>query len=406
LEGNDALTGSLDDAFCENPSFVVKPVIVADCDMCDPECCRVCCQKGEECNDGIHVPDLDPIWQLGYQRLFFTFKREDYFMKEKSEGQHPCDGFDIDSPEAFTVTELVGESVTIERHPCYNFASSTSGSHGSGGSTGTPSEDSTVWGVLRNHPSLNWFRQTLESVNLDKVLAETRVIFNVFAPSDEAAQSDERLQHYSGSISQWSGHLTYVLENHIINGKNWTREDIFADGTSSEAYTLTGENITMDSTEEMINGQTITGPDLMSVNGVVHIINGVFLPGWYSLNMAQVVEASDGFQERSLLDLMLYYSVLPDPALTSMSDNGTTLVAPIDAAFEGIDTDKSEFGDMLLYHIVDSRNLYGELLEQESQLLVSTRHPAGAQAWVTMDEAGVMRYNDVKVEGEALGWNG
>jgi len=84
LEANTAITGSLGDLFCNNPLFVLKPVIVAGCDLCDVEtkCCTLCCPEGVECNDGIHVPDLDPIWQLGYQRIFFTFRREDYFMKE------------------------------------------------------------------------------------------------------------------------------------------------------------------------------------------------------------------------------------------------------------------------------------------------------------------------------------
>ena len=90
MEANTQVTGSLGDTFCENPSFVVKPVIVAGCDLCDAvnECCTLCCQNGQECNDGIHVPDLDPIWQLGYQRIFFTFRREDYFMKEGGNGRN------------------------------------------------------------------------------------------------------------------------------------------------------------------------------------------------------------------------------------------------------------------------------------------------------------------------------
>jgi len=84
LEANTNISGSLGTTFCDNPAFVVNPIIIAGCDLCDPlvDCCELCCAEGKECNDGIHVPDLDPIWQLGYQRIFFTFRREDYFMKE------------------------------------------------------------------------------------------------------------------------------------------------------------------------------------------------------------------------------------------------------------------------------------------------------------------------------------
>jgi len=81
LEANTAISGSLGDLFCSNPTLAKRPIIVADCDMCDafPGCCELCCIYGQECNDGVHVPDLDPIWQLGYQRKFFVFKGEDYF---------------------------------------------------------------------------------------------------------------------------------------------------------------------------------------------------------------------------------------------------------------------------------------------------------------------------------------
>lgn len=85
LEANTEINGSLEDLFCNNTNFAVKPVIVADCDLCDDDtgCCTTCCQPGEECNDGTYVPDLDPIWQLGFQRVFFTFRKDDYFMHEK-----------------------------------------------------------------------------------------------------------------------------------------------------------------------------------------------------------------------------------------------------------------------------------------------------------------------------------
>lgn len=97
IEANDNISGDLDDLYCANPLFLMKPVLVADCEMCSAaaaECCTACCEKGVECNPGIHVPDLDPIWQLSYQRVFFTFGREDFFDKDaKGSGglnpQHP-----------------------------------------------------------------------------------------------------------------------------------------------------------------------------------------------------------------------------------------------------------------------------------------------------------------------------
>ncbi|CAB9514196.1 leucine Rich Repeat [Seminavis robusta] len=85
IDANDNVQGDLDVLFCANPTFVAKPVIVASCDICDdfPGCCALCCEGSTECNTAIHVPDLDPIWQLGYNRVFFTFGREDYLDKNR-----------------------------------------------------------------------------------------------------------------------------------------------------------------------------------------------------------------------------------------------------------------------------------------------------------------------------------
>lgn len=85
LEANDNITGDLNELYCTNPSFLMKPVLVAECSLCSaaaPECCTACCERNVECNPGIHVPDLDPIWQLSYQRVYFTFGREDFFDKD------------------------------------------------------------------------------------------------------------------------------------------------------------------------------------------------------------------------------------------------------------------------------------------------------------------------------------
>ncbi|CAB9504929.1 serine threonine-protein kinase BRI1-like [Seminavis robusta] len=86
IEANAELEGDLGALFCENPRFAINPVIIADCNLCySSDCCTQCCENGEACNTGYHVPDLDPMWQLGYNRVFFTFQREDYFIKQNYE---------------------------------------------------------------------------------------------------------------------------------------------------------------------------------------------------------------------------------------------------------------------------------------------------------------------------------
>ncbi|CAB9518973.1 serine threonine-protein kinase BRI1-like [Seminavis robusta] len=88
LDANNDIQGDLDELFCSNPPFESSsgPVIVASCDICDNasmNCCTLCCEGTSECNPGIHVPDLDPIWQLAYNREFFSYNREDFLNKDR-----------------------------------------------------------------------------------------------------------------------------------------------------------------------------------------------------------------------------------------------------------------------------------------------------------------------------------
>jgi hypothetical protein len=77
----------LGELFCHNSWFAIKPVLVADCSLCNVvvaslDCCTQCC-KGGACNSRTFVPDIDPTWQVGYQRADFSFEQDDYVIKEE-----------------------------------------------------------------------------------------------------------------------------------------------------------------------------------------------------------------------------------------------------------------------------------------------------------------------------------
>lgn len=76
LEGN-ALTGGLEFACNSMPADYPRDII-AQCSLCDtvPGCCTECCQDGVTCNTNTHVADLDPIWQLSYERYDYELGKE------------------------------------------------------------------------------------------------------------------------------------------------------------------------------------------------------------------------------------------------------------------------------------------------------------------------------------------
>ncbi|CAB9517039.1 serine threonine-protein kinase BRI1-like [Seminavis robusta] len=87
LEGNAGLSGNLGDLFCDNPNYAMDPpTIVASCQLCNqhPDCCAICCSNGEACNPGTFVPDLDPIWQYSFRRVYTFLFQDDQFDQESS----------------------------------------------------------------------------------------------------------------------------------------------------------------------------------------------------------------------------------------------------------------------------------------------------------------------------------
>jgi len=80
----NSLTGNLDNTLCDKPPDSFMPYIIADCGdhssgvpATDAEiscsCCFKCCTDENPCNDNDFIPSNDPMWQFGYQRIFYTF---------------------------------------------------------------------------------------------------------------------------------------------------------------------------------------------------------------------------------------------------------------------------------------------------------------------------------------------
>lgn len=72
---HNALVGDLG-MICNRPG-APPSIIASDCKGSSPEveceCCQLCCQDGETCNQDILVPSNDPLWQFSYNRVFYSF---------------------------------------------------------------------------------------------------------------------------------------------------------------------------------------------------------------------------------------------------------------------------------------------------------------------------------------------
>ena len=278
-----------------------------------------------------------------------------------------------------------------------------------------PLTESVALGDIAN---ISQFRSGLESVNIDKLLSSNTVNYTIFAPLDDILLADEDYQFFTTNADPWSGHLTKYLEHHIIEGHQYTTGELFGDAAAISRISLTGDPIAINADGQSIGGHTIFASYQIASNGILHTLSGVLLDATSTMSLAELVV--NGINDTSpTIERQLQtsgdFSVLTgllteaglianEGSLTQRYQSGTTLVAPTDAALDGQLVEGESVNDFLLYHVLGS-NIYQENLGNTSQRLLSTLHPT-AQVWLTVDEEGIMRYNDVVVKNEVLGSNG
>jgi uncharacterized surface protein with fasciclin (FAS1) repeats/cyclophilin family peptidyl-prolyl cis-trans isomerase len=274
----------------------------------------------------------------------------------------------------------------------------------------------TVLDILSQTEETTEFFIAIVSVNVHRVLEKPNVVFTVLVPTNEA-MTDELIQFYSVNLLSWYLHLTSALENHIVEGSSLTLEELWSSGES--LMTLAGETLEIDGMAQTVGGQSLVPPEAIAANGIIHTVGGVLFPRWNALPILDLLRDGryfDDLQRRqrrlqeenqdkfnSLLVLMESADLISDERLLGETPNGTTLIAPSNVAFE----DVGELGnvrDILLYHILDF-NAYQEAFGQGQKLLLETGHPS-ANVWATVDQNGVLRYNDVIVQGQFFARNG
>lgn len=207
--------------------------------------------------------------------------------------------------------------------------------------------------VIATSPTHTYLEAALVQENLDDVLRDNAGSFTVFAPDDDAFTqlatdlgttvpgllalpnlSDILLYHVLGSEVQASG----VTNGLIAQPVSTTNTLKFTVTTSNDVY---------------VNHAQVTTPDLLTDNGVVHVINDVVLPAETVADVA----IDNGFS--TLTSAVVAARLLPaltDPMAT------LTVFAPDNAAFDDLAAQLGvsvndllalpNLTDVLLYHVL------------------------------------------------------
>jgi len=134
----------------------------------------------------------------------------------------------------------------------------------------------TILETLTEDGSFQTLLSTLEMAGLAEKLKQPGP-FTLFAPNDAAFQRVDLEE-----ITRDRGNLASILGYHMLSGKMSTAEI----GRNETLYTEIGKSLTVHLEEgrPVIDNGKYLQTDIECSNGIVHVIDNVFLPqfsGWY-----------------------------------------------------------------------------------------------------------------------------
>ena len=246
--------------------------------------------------------------------------------------------------------------------PASTGGASSSGGAGSGGEAGGGNDCQTIVELAAGDPNLSTLVAAVQKADLVEALGGDDL--TVFAPTDEAfgalldALGLESLDDLSAE------QLTPILLYHVVPAVVDAEAAIEVAGEEGTANTLGGtltlsledDSLVLDSDEA---SATVTTPDVVACNGVVHVIDAVLLP-----SILDIVATQASFS--GLLGLVQASSdpaglsaVLDGPAtdvVPSLDPGAFTLFAPTNEAIEGLDAapPAETLTAVLQYHVYAS----------------------------------------------------
>ncbi|WP_263834980.1 fasciclin domain-containing protein [Salinibacter sp.] len=211
---------------------------------------------------------------------------------------------------------------------------------------------------------------------------ESGTKYTVFAPTNSALSGiDEE------SFSENPSLLQKTLQYHVVAGEELRASDL-VDGETRT--TLEGNPVTFSRPEDggpKVNNATITHTNVEARNGVIHLIAEPLLE---TTTVGERVDLTSRFS--TLADLLRQANrrdLLDETDSTSPNEAPFTLLAPTDAAFDGIDTSSltdQELRDLLDYHLVPEQRLRAEDIGN-NQRVVSRE---GSELFFGVDEDGTV----------------
>lgn len=194
----------------------------------------------------------------------------------------------------------------------------------------------------------------LQATGLDAVLADADGTFTVFAPTDEAFAllGDDAINDLLADPDTLSSILLY----HVLSNEVGAADAIASAGSTVNTVNGAPIALSLDGDNLLVNTVTVTATDILTKNGVIHVIDAVLIPpsemGMPTANIVDTAVAAGSFTTLvAALQATGLDAVLADESSTF------TVFAPTDDAFNLI-------GDETIALLLENPDVLSSILLQ------------------------------------------
>ena len=257
----------------------------------------------------------------------------------------------------------------------------------------------TIWDVIQNSPDHTTLEAVVGLAGLDGAL-DSPGAFTVFAPTD-AAFALVPQPIIDALIADPSGILTFILTYHVVPSVALSTD--LADGQVITTLSGVDVNVSIVNGSVFINHAQVIVADIVTDNGVVHVIDAVIAPGIIANNVWEIIQGSP---VHTILETGVGAAGLDG---TLQNDYFFTVFAPTDAAFgalpagtiESLIANPTALTNVLLYHAVGSEVPANSLVDGQNIEMLQ-----GDNTTITLAMGGAMINNANIVAADLNAWNG
>jgi len=257
----------------------------------------------------------------------------------------------------------------------------------------------TVWDVIQNSPDHTTLEAVVGLAGLDGAL-DSEGAYTVFAPTD-AAFALVPQPIIDALLADPAGLLTFILTYHVVPSVALSTD--LADGQIITTLSGVDVNISIINGDVFINQAQVIVADIVTDNGVVHVLDAVIAPGVIANNVWEIIQASPS---HTILETAILAAGLDG---TLSDDFFFTVFAPTDDAFgalpagtiESLIANPAALTNILLYHAVGDAVNSTDLVDGQSVTMLQ-----GDNTTITLGMGGAMINNANIVATDLNAWNG